>query len=181
MVIQKYGTGAWEKVLEMSGLPKDTCIVPTENAHDEIIGEVLNNLCRVLDISIMQASEAFGEYWVGNYAPKMYSNFHILAPTARDFLMKLNDIHAKVVKTMKETGESCVPRFKCKWDGESLLLTFDSKKGLTPFLVGLIKGVGKYYDEEVVVSMWSDNTMLIKFPQEGRQNSEEREPKENKA
>jgi hypothetical protein len=164
LVVEKFGKSTWEKVLDMSGLPKDTIFLPMEEAPDEIVLEVANNLCKVLCITIGQATDAFGEYWVNCYAPKVYNNFHILAPTARDFLMKLNEIHTKVIKTMEGVQP---PRFKYKWkDADTLLVTYDSKWNLMPFFVGLVKGVGKYYEEAVTVNMWSPNQMLITFPRE---------------
>lgn len=175
LVVEKFGNATWEKVLEMSCLPRDTTFFPTEEAPDEIVLEVANNLCKVLNISIGKASDAFGEYWVNSYAPKVYHNFHILAPTARDFLMKLNEIHTRVFKTMDGARP---PRFKYKWkDSNTLLVTYESKWNLMPFFVGLVKGVGKYYEEDVTVNMWSSNQMLITFPR----GSQSRPSKKRKA
>lgn len=163
LVVEKFGKTTWEKVLEMSCLPKETVFLPTEDATDEIVLEVTNNLCKVLDVTLAEAMDAFGEYWITRYAPKVYFNFHILAPTAKDFLVKLNEIHTRAFKTMKGTRP---PRFRYKWkDANTLHVTFESRLKLMPFFVGLVKGVGKYFEEDVTV-MWSSNQMLITFPME---------------
>jgi len=162
MVVEKLGSPTWERVLEMSGIPRDTVFKPTEDASDEVVLEVLHNLCKVLNISIQEATEAFGEYWISCYAPKLYGNFNILSTNSRELVTKLNEIHSKVIKTMKDAPP---PKFRLTWkDEDNLLITYDAKWTLAIFFIGLIKGVGRYYDEEISVNMWSSNQMLVKFP-----------------
>jgi hypothetical protein len=162
MVIEKFGNSTWELVLERSGLPKDTVFLPTENAPDELVMKVANNLCAVLEITIEQAADAFGEYWMKSYAPKVYHNLHILVPSSRDFLLRLNDIHNKVKKALEGTQ---VPYFNYDWqDANTLIMTCESIRHM-PFFIGLVRGVGRYFEESLAVNMWSSTQILIEFPQ----------------
>lgn len=120
---------------------------------------------KALGITIAEAADAFGEYWVNSYMPRLYNHFHILAPTARDFLMRLNEVHGRVIEAME--GAPPTPHFGYKWkNANTLLVTYKSRWNLFPFYVGLVKGVGKYYEEDVTVNMWSSSQMLITFPVE---------------
>ncbi len=43
-------------------------------------------------------------------------------------------------------------------------MTYKSKRGLIDFLVGLIKGVGKYFKENLEVTKLGNNKVKIVFP-----------------
>jgi|GEM_PF-7062334 len=162
MVVEGYGETAWAKVLEISHLPANILFTPTEEAPGDIILEVVNNICKELKITLTQVADAFGEFWVRKYAPKLYNNFGIVAPSSRDFLMNLNEIHEKTITAMHNM---CVPNFKYEWIGkEKLVITHDANMDFMPFYEGLIKGVGRYYEENISVNMMSPYELVIDFP-----------------
>jgi hypothetical protein len=162
MVIEKFGVSAWEAVLGKSGLSRNTVFLPTEDFPDELVMVVAKNLCDVMKISMEQAADAFGEYWINSYAPKVHGSLHIVAPSSRDFILKLGDIHDKACRALKGAK---TPIFKFDWkDEDTLIITFESKSQV-PFFIGLIKGVGRYFDEGLSVSECSFNQVSIVFPQ----------------
>ena len=162
LIVKKYGKSKWETVLDMSGLPADTVFIPTEKASDEVVMTVLHNLCKVLDISVSQATETFGEYWVNSFIPKLYPNFGILVSNSRDFLVNLNDIHAKIARTMRGAAPA---KFVYRWkDEDTILVTHESKWINSVLLAGLLKGAAKYFDEDLTINLWSSNQMMVKFP-----------------
>ncbi len=56
------------------------------------------------------------------------------------------------------------PRFEYDWkDDKTLILKYKSQRGLIDILVGLIKGVGKYYKEDLKVSKISSDKVQIVF------------------
>ena len=162
LIEQKYGKSKWKQVLEMSGLPADTVFIPTEKASDEVVMNVLHNVCKVIGISVPQATDAFGEYWVNSFLPRLYPNFGIIVSNSRDFLVKLNDIHAKIAKTMQGAAPT---KFVYRWkDEDTLLIAHESKWLNSVLLVGLLKGAAKYFGEELSINLWSSNQMMVKFP-----------------
>jgi hypothetical protein len=65
----------------------------------------------------------------------------------------------------KSLEDSAPPRFDYKWEEKrTLIMTYKSKRNLIDFAVGLVKGVGKFYKEEIKVSKLSDDKIQIVFP-----------------
>ena len=162
LIEQKYGKSKWKQVLDMSGLPADTVFIPTEKVSDDVVMNVLNNVCKVIGISVPQATDAFGEYWVNSFIPRLYPHFGIIVSNSRDFLVKLNDIHAKIAKAMQGAAPA---KFAYRWkDEDTLLIAHESKWLNSVLLVGLLKGAAKYFGEELSINLWSSNQMMVKFP-----------------
>ena len=162
MVVEKFGKEAWENALVASGLPKNTVILATEDVADEAAITVVGNLCKGLNITVDQAADAFGDFWMNSYAPRIYKNYFNDAHSAKEFLLKMDDVHIMVTKTIKNANP---PRFTYEWtDPNTLLMTYNSKRNLVPFFKGLVKGVGSHYHEKLHISMRTPNQMEIKFP-----------------
>jgi hypothetical protein len=55
------------------------------------------------------------------------------------------------------------PRFKYEWkDEKTLVMTYSSNRGMVAFMPGLIRGVGKYFKEDLEVSLVG-NDIEVKF------------------
>ena len=165
MVVEKLGASAWSRALEASGIdPLEGALPhPDDAAHEEAVLSIINSLCRMLGVRITDVAEAFGEYWVSTHAPRLYRNFGILASNAREFLEGLNEIHTKALKNL---DGKWTPRFHFSWkDENTLVLAYSLRWDLMPFFIGLVRGVGRYYGEDLSVNMWSPNQMLIQFPE----------------
>ena len=58
-------------------------------------------------------------------------------------------------------------RFDYEWQDEhTLIMHYKSHRGLIDFLIGLIKGVGKYYNEDLRVAKKSETAVEIVFPEQ---------------
>ncbi|OGW47092.1 MAG: hypothetical protein A2078_05600 [Nitrospirae bacterium GWC2_57_9] len=56
------------------------------------------------------------------------------------------------------------PRFEYTWpDNKTLIMKYKSKRNLSVFMVGLVKGVGKYYKESLQVSKQGDDIKIVFF------------------
>jgi len=162
MVSERFGKDKWEKALAKAGIDKEPIILPTSNVDDKIILAVVNSLCEVLGISLAQAADAFGDYWVNVYSQKIYRVHYIGVETAKDFLLKMDSIH---VASTKGLPDATPPRFEYEWKNDkTLIMKYKSKRGLIDFVVGLIKGVGKFYKEDLKVTKLGDDRVEIVFP-----------------
>lgn len=98
---------------------------------------------------------------MNSYALTMYKPYYGTNLTAKDFFIKLDDIHFKVTKNIQNAH---APRFKCEWETEDvLILTYISPRGLIDFVVGLAKGVGKYFNQKLAVRKISSTKVEIVF------------------
>jgi hypothetical protein len=162
LVVEKFGADKWKDALEAAGFGRETNFLPTDNIDDQAVMKVVDSVCKVLSITPIQAADAFGEYWVNTYAPKIYGVYFRKSHSAKELLQNMDDIHVRVTATVANAHP---PRFEYDWKNDkTLVMKYVSKRGLIDFLVGLIKGVGKYYNENLTVVKKSNTTVQVNFP-----------------
>ena len=162
MMVDNYGEDKWKASLSKAGIEKEPIILPTSDVDDGTVLKVVGAVCDTLGISLQQAADAFGDYWINVYAQKMYNVYFEGVETAKDFLLKMDTVHLGSTKNIPNASP---PRFEYEWkDDKTLIMHYRSKRNLVDFLVGLIKGVGKYYKEDLKVSKIGDYKVQIVFP-----------------
>ena len=161
LVVNKFGADKWDECLKNMGEAEDISILATSDMHDEVVMKMVQAACKTLGISLQQAADAFGEYWVCNFSQKVYGGFYRKYGNAKEFLLAMDKVHVDMTKSMKD---SVPPRFDYEWkDNRTLIMKYKSKRNLIDFAVGLAKGVGKHYKEDIKVSKLSDDKMQIVF------------------
>lgn len=161
LVESQFGKDKWEKSLEDAGLRKTTMFITVSDVDDAQVMKVVGAVCDNLGISLAQAADAFGDYWVNTYSQKMYGQFFQKNKTAKDFMLDMDNVHVTMTKTMKDAKP---PRFNFEWkDTKTLVVNYSSDRGLIDFAIGLTKGVGKYYKEQLNVFKLSPNKFQIDF------------------
>ena len=71
-------------------------------------------------------------------------------------------VHATVIKNVPNAQP---PRFEYEWlDDKTLIMKYKSRRRLIDFMVGSIKGVGKYYKEDLRVTKLGNDKVKIIFP-----------------
>lgn len=162
LVVEKFGKDKWEKSLEDAGISKNTMFLPFAEVDDPTIMKVIQAVCKNLGITFEQVADAFGDYWVNVYSQRVYPHFYVGHKTAKDLLLAMDSVHVIVTKTMENARP---PRFSYEWeDDKTLIMHYRSDRGLIDFLVGLTKGVGKFYKEDISVSKIGTDRIRIVFP-----------------
>ncbi len=161
LVKENFGRDKWEDALEDAGMDRHAIFSATNVVEDETVLKVVASVHKVLNITPLQAADAFGDYWVNVYAPRIYGAYLQEAKSARELLLGMDKIHETVTSTIPNAQP---PRFNYTWkDDNTLIMTYNSPRGLIDFLVGLIKGVGKYFNEKLKVQKISNTDVEIIF------------------
>lgn len=162
LATSNFGKDKWEQSLETAGLSKASFFIPVQNVDDEKVLKIIASLCKVAGISSVQAADAFGDYWVNVYAPKLYGSYFKGANSSRELLLKMDEIHGSVTKNIPN---ALPPRFEYEWkDNKTLIMKYKSNRGLMDILIGLVRGVGKYYKEDLKITKLSNDKLQIIFP-----------------
>ena len=161
LISKKFGSDKWEEILESAGLPKKTFFLATENVDDAAIMKVVASACKVMGMSMIQAADAFGEYWSNVYAPRIYKVHYVGKTSAKEMLLALNHIHKSVAN---HSPNAHPPKFEYDWkDDKTLLMTYQSSRGLIDFFIGILKGVGTYYKEKLSITKLPNDKVEIQF------------------
>ena len=160
LVITKFGKDKWEKALENAGFNKLTMFLPGADIDDSQVMKAVKAVCKTLSISLEQAAEAFGDFWVNVYSQNYYYSFY-KNKTAKSLLLSMDDIHVRMTKTMENAKP---PRFDYEWKNDrTLIMHYKSHRGLIDFAIGLVKGVGKFYKENLKVTKLGPNMIQVVF------------------
>ncbi|OGW38761.1 MAG: hypothetical protein A2010_04740 [Nitrospirae bacterium GWD2_57_9] len=161
LVVNKFGKDKWEAALKLAGLETTTTFLAFQDVPDEAVLKVVDSVCKVLNITLEQAADAFGEYWVCTYGPGIYKTYYQRAASAKEFLLKMDEVHRITTESIPNAQP---PRFEYTWpDNKTLIMKYKSKRNLSVFMVGLVKGVGKYYKESLQVSKQGDDIKIVFF------------------
>jgi hypothetical protein len=160
-VSTQFGEDKWQKSLEDAEIKSSRMFLPFEDVEDSVVMKLVTAVCKNLNISLSQAADAFGEYWVTIYSQNLYPQYYEKHKTARDFLLDMDAVHVVMTKTMKDAKP---PRFDYEWKSEdTLIMHYKSHRGLIDFAVGLVKGVGKFYHETLRVTKLGSDKIKIVF------------------
>ena len=76
-------------------------------------------------------------------------------------ILAMDEIHVQVTSMMANARP---PRFDCKWlDEDTLEVRYKSKRGLLPLYMGLARGVGTYFGEDLDVRKLGADRVRIRF------------------
>jgi hypothetical protein len=160
MVVKNFSQEKWENILLKSGLPADQQFFNHHEIDDNLILKVVENTCEVLGITLEQAADAFGDYWMTEFAPKKYYAFVLTHTSAKSFLLSMSSVHKKV--TTSENANPPSFTFE-ELDDKRITMTYSSKRNLEVFWLGLIRGVGNYFKENIDIKPITESKVELTF------------------
>ena len=161
LVIEKFGKEKWEEILNKSEFDKERIVLAASDVDDEKMMKIISACLEVLNLSLTQLADAFGDYWVNVYTQRLYWVYYKESKNAKDFLLKMDIVHFKLTKDIPNARP---PRFEYEWkDDHTLIMHYHSKRKLIDLVVGIAKAVGKYYKEDLQVKKLSEDKIEIKF------------------
>jgi hypothetical protein len=159
LVTKKFGPEKWKECLNGAGLGH-TLIMTTTDVPDAGVQKLIESISVATKLSMAQVIDAFGEYWSTQYAPEMYGVYFKKAHSARELLVNLDHIHTAMTTTMKGANP---PHFDYEWESDKVLLMhYKSHRGLVALMPPLIRGIAKYYHEQVDVKT-INNPLRVHF------------------
>jgi len=161
MVEKNFGKDKWTETLIASGFTEEPHITAVSDVEDKLVMNMIRGACSALNISVQQAADAFGDYWVNEYSQTLYKPYYRQCSTALEFLMSMNSVHTTVTRRI-ENAKPPVFEYEKK-DDKTLIMKYRSDRGMIDFMIGLVKGVGKFYNEKLTILKLSDTEVKITF------------------
>ena len=151
MVVEAHGEQIWEQIRTRAGVDIEV-FVSNQGYPDEITYQLAGAASEVLKAPVEDLLRAFGSYWVLKTARQGYSELMTAGGrTLREFLLNLPNFHTRIGLMFPQLRP---PEFSCSEVAEnSLRLHYRSTRdGLTPFVVGLVEGLGLMFETPVLVT-----------------------------
>ncbi|MEH6611280.1 MAG: heme NO-binding domain-containing protein [Halioglobus sp.] len=154
MILEQFGEEQWQKVLSSSGVSEDSFLT-MRSYDDSITYSLAGAAAEVLGAPVEVCLEMFGEYWVLETATKSYGM--LLNATGQDmieFLGNMNALHDRITSTFLNYTP---PEFFIETKESHHLIHYVSQReGLTPFVVGLLKGLAKRFNSTLTIISQSE-------------------------
>lgn len=151
LAVQLGGHDLWAAIVERTGLDMPV-FVAMEPYDDSVTYRLVEAASEILGLSQADVLEAFGEHWILYTGRKGYGPLlSAMGTTLPQFLGNLDAMHSRVTLSMPDLRP---PSFACEeLDDQTLLVRYWSERtGLAPMVTGLLKGLGKRFGVEVVVT-----------------------------
>jgi len=152
MVCMHHGEEAWEKIKELAGVDTDV-FISNEGYPDEITYKLVGAASESLGAPAEAILEAFGEHWILHTAREGYGGLmQAGGNTLPEFLTNLPNFHSRVILMFPKLQP---PRFECSeiTDNSLNLHYFTHRPGLSHFVIGLVRGLGKMFETPVEVTL----------------------------
>lgn len=160
LIKKKFGKENWETILKDSGLEL-TFYLASDDIEDSKVFNIIHSICKINQMSLEQVFDAFGDYWVNEYAPKFYQFVYEECSNAKEFLLKMDQVHEEATSDLPNSNP---PRFTYSWkNSNTLIMHYNSKRNLIDLMISLIKGVGKYYKENLKIRKIDEKKVEIQF------------------
>jgi guanylate cyclase soluble subunit beta len=148
MIREKFGEEQWNNVLKASGVPEDS-FLSMRSYDDAITYDLVGAASEVLGAPAEACLEMFGEWWVLETAAKSYGPLMDAAGNDLvEFLRNMNGLHDRITGTFINYVP---PEFRVESleGGRHRIHYISKRQGLTPFVVGLLKGLAKRFDSQL--------------------------------
>ena len=164
MLIEQNGLSldGWKDMLLAAGMDRNRVILLSTDVDDGHALALFGEAQKRYFNSHEELADAYGNFWSVIYAPRIYTAVYKGVKTARQFLLKLDQVHVQVTETMENARP---PRFRYeeKENGE-LVVHYISPRGLVHLYAGLARGIGNYFGEKLDVRVLDASRVSILFP-----------------
>ncbi|MBF2707565.1 heme NO-binding domain-containing protein [Flavobacterium soyangense] len=144
LVTDNFGAEKWEEVREKSGVDVDF-FLSNEPYDDDITYKLAGAAAEVLNISVGEVLNAFGEWWVLKTGKEKYGGLmEAGGNNLKEFLINLPLFHNRIMLMYPKLTP---PEFKVSnIEENSIYIHYHSKReGLQEFVRGLLVGLSKMY------------------------------------
>ena len=150
MILSSQGEEVWNQILQSSEVSEDS-FLSMQRYDDSVTYALVGATSEVLKASPEQCLELFGHYWATVTAPEAYGM--LMDSTGKDligFLENVNSLHDRITSTF--VGY-IPPYFSVSTNSDEVSLRYEStREGLTPFVIGVVKGLAENFGQQVSFS-----------------------------
>lgn len=155
----RYGEPVWEQICAAAGVTEEV-FLSNQTYPDAVTYQLVGEASRILGVPAPEILEAFGEHWILQTAEASYgAMLDMGGRSLEEFLTNLPHLHSRVMLLFPKLNP---PNFRTSdaVPGGITVHYQTGRDGLAPFVVGILKGLGKRFSTPVTVSQvgWREHT-----------------------
>lgn len=146
-----FGNLAWDRIRRGAGI-NDDMFIAMDGYPDEMTYKLVVAASPVLNLDATQILEAFGEHWVLYTAESGYGEMlAMFGGNLHSFLNNLDNLHSHVGMSFPALKPPSFTVEEIEGNAGLLLHYRSERTGLAPMVVGLLKGLGKRFSQDITV------------------------------
>ena len=149
LVREKFGDTVWNSVKEKADC-NEPLFLTSQDYPDEMTLSLVQALSAETGLSVDTILIEFGKFWISNTGRNSYTRlFKMMGKNSKEFIQNINKAHNIIAQTIPNAHP---PSFKVEIISENeFRLHYFSGRMLCPVVIGLIQGVGIYFNESLNV------------------------------
>ncbi|MEM7285994.1 MAG: heme NO-binding domain-containing protein [Actinomycetota bacterium] len=159
VVVSLWDDDTWDDLLDDAGL--DGSYTALGNYGDEELLALVDAAHRLTEIPVPSLLETIGEHATVRLAERLPGAAED-AGSAREFILRVNDIIHPEVKKLYPQAIPPVFEFTEHTDDDGLVVEYRSRRGLDALAIGLLRGCGHLYGEPVDVDRVAGSTSTFR-------------------
>lgn len=161
LVLTAFGEETWLAIAADSPLGSGAPVNIAADHGDEQVLALFSRTCELSGLDFGQACEAFGSHWVSRYIPARFPAFYEGVETARDFIVKLDAIHAAIPK---QVHGAVPPRHTYLWrDNDTLVIGYRSSRDLIELFDATLRAVGTHFGNTLTTTIIDRQSVEVRF------------------
>jgi Haem-NO-binding len=148
---QQFGDANWAAILARAGIDLDM-FVALQSYPDDLTVRLIGAGSDLLGITPESLLEGFGEHWILYTAQAGYGDMlAMFGSTLQEFLFNLDNLHSHVTLSFPALRPPSFAVEPADSDDEIQVHYRSSRHGLAPFVVGLLRGLGKRFGQDLTI------------------------------
>ena len=159
-IINKFGQDKWKEIAESSGLGVEQFKEGDKVFSDDRFALLISNIANLLQIDEHEIIDLFVNYWMTDFAPRVYTFYLKKSTTAKEFILGILQMNNLLCKVSPNKHLSKVDYQEI--DRHTLTAVYPNEKALVD-LVAILRGVNMQFTDRFTIRKINPHSVEIKF------------------
>lgn len=162
-IINKINFGAkmWQEIAEATGFGVNKFNNQDSYASIERFQGLFKQICIKLGMLNDDFVNQFLQYWLTDFAPRLYQSLTQQTKTARDFILNFNRLNSELINFFPRSKLLSKVDLK-EPNSNTLIASYASEKSLVD-IIGILRGVSGYFSDSYTIKKISPTSIEITF------------------
>jgi hypothetical protein len=157
----KFGPQLWIDIATESGFNPEKFNNIDHYSSPERMQKLMAASCIILDMSLEDLINDFINFWITEYAPRLYQTLTRQSENSREFLINITAVNNELCN-MFPNNKSVTKMDINQMDDDSIMLVYSSEKILVD-IIAILRVVSNHYNENYFMKKINPHSVELKF------------------
>jgi hypothetical protein len=159
-IVKKFGEDKWREIAEKVGLGVEQFNPQDNYFSDDRFATLIPTICSSLSLDDRQFIAEFIEYWVTDFAPRVYRFYIKKSNTAKEFVIGIFKMNNYVCKMFPNTVMTKVDYQEISRN--TITAVYPSEKSLVD-IIAVLRGSAHFFADKFTIKKINPHSVQIKF------------------